>query len=167
MMRKPSAPVLAAVTVAALIVFACVVQPSPILVWNASASAPVGLYLVVPGAPMRGDLVLVRTPETVAMLADERGYLPAGVPLIKHIAAGPGNHVCARDDVIFIEGTAVARQLSTDHTGRVLPRWDDCRVLAQGEFFLLNEAEDSFDSRYFGPVFASDIIERLAPLWTK
>ncbi|MGX9182124.1 hypothetical protein [Mesorhizobium sp. BHbdii] len=35
-------------------------EPSPRLVWNASASAPVGLYRVAAAAPARGDLVLVR-----------------------------------------------------------------------------------------------------------
>ncbi|MER8441436.1 S26 family signal peptidase, partial [Mesorhizobium sp. M1393] len=49
-----------------LIGFAAFGKPSPWLVWNASASAPVGLYRVASGSPARGDLVLVRPPKPVA-----------------------------------------------------------------------------------------------------
>ncbi|MGB8275918.1 MAG: S26 family signal peptidase, partial [Alphaproteobacteria bacterium] len=44
-----------------LIGLATLARPAPWLVWNASASAPIGLYRVLPGKPIRGDLVLVRT----------------------------------------------------------------------------------------------------------
>ena len=68
--------------------FAMLVRPAPLLLWNASASAPVGLYRVMSGAPIqRGDMVLVRTPDSVRDLAAERGYLPLNVPLVKRVAA--------------------------------------------------------------------------------
>ena len=48
------------------------VHPAPKLVWNASASAPVGLYQVIRNAPIqRGDMVLLRTPDSVRDLAAE------------------------------------------------------------------------------------------------
>src|SRR3546814_5675936 len=38
--------------------------PAPRLVWNASASAPIGLYAGSPGAPVGpGDLVIARVPD--------------------------------------------------------------------------------------------------------
>src|SRR5512132_3425293 len=68
-----------------LIGLAALGRPAPWLVWNASASAHIGLYRVVPGADVeRGDMVLVRPPESVRQLAAERGYLPQKVPLVKH-----------------------------------------------------------------------------------
>lgn len=166
-MRKPAALPLA-VTLAgiALVGFSSIAHPQPHLVWNASASVAVGLYRVVSGAPERGDFVLVRLPKSVEKLAAIRGYLPAGVPLIKRIAAVAGDDVCAFDGAIIVNGELVARQRKVDQAGRSLPRWNECRELVQGEFFLLGDAPDSFDSRYFGPVTSARVIGRLAPLWT-
>ncbi|TIV75260.1 MAG: S26 family signal peptidase, partial [Mesorhizobium sp.] len=151
----------------ALIDFSAFAQPSPWLVWNASASAPVGLYRVVAGDPARGDMVLARAPDFIADLAAQRGYLPRNVPLVKHLAALPREHVCAFNEAIIIGGKIVARRLATDTRGRTMPWWSGCRPLSGNEVFLLNgEAPRSFDSRYFGPVPIQNVIGRLAPLWT-
>jgi len=139
----------------------------PWLVWNASASAPVGLYRVVAGPAERGTLVLVRPPANVTALAAERGYLPAGVPLIKRVAARAGNHVCAVGARVFLSGHRPIHRLKTDAAGRPLPHWSGCRRLAEDEVFLLMaDAPDSFDSRYFGPVPLASVMGRLVPLWT-
>lgn len=151
-----------------LIGFAAFVKPSPWLVWNASASAPVGLYRTGSETPARGDLVLVRLPKSVADLAAERGYLPRNIPLVKRLAALPGEHVCAFNDAIIIGGEIVARRLATDGQGRPLQWWNACRTLGRDEVVLLgSDADRSFDSRYFGPVPAANIIGRLVPLWTE
>lgn len=157
---------LVAVSGVALIGFSAIAH-APLLVWNASASAPIGLYRVTSGAPERGDLVLISPPKSIAKLAAERRYLPAGVPLIKRIAAIGGDDVCALKGAIIINGHVVAHQRERDSTGRPLPRWNECRALEADEIFLLNEAKNSFDSRYFGPVSGTQIIGRLAPLCTK
>lgn len=158
----------ATVTGLALIAFTVFAKPSPWLVWNASASAPVGLYRVVEAAPVRGDLVLVSPPEFIESLAAERGYLPIDVPLVKRIAALPREHVCAFYDAIIIGGEIVARRIKTDRQGRQLPWWNGCRALTDDEVFLINgEAPGSFDSRYFGPVPVKNIIGRAMPLWTE
>ena len=133
--------------------------------WNASASVPTGLYLRVAGAPATGDLVLVAPPATVAHLAAERGYLPPNVPLIKRIAASEGDRVCVVGETIWINGEHRADSLLVDSQSRPLPHWTGCRELEKGEVFLLTEAAASFDSRYFGPVMASDLRGRLIPLW--
>ncbi|RRH92166.1 S26 family signal peptidase [Mesorhizobium tamadayense] len=151
-----------------LIGFTALAKPTPWLVWNASASAPVGLYRFAVGAPARGELVLVSPPKSVADLAAERSYLPANVSLVKRLAALPGEHVCAFNDAIIIGGEIVARRLTTDGQGRPLPRWNGCRTLDGNEIFLLgNDNIRSFDSRYFGPVPAPNLIGRLVPLWTE
>ena len=166
-MRKPAAlPLAVALAGIALVGFSAIAYPRPRLIWNASASAPIGLYRVVSGAPERGDFVLVRIPKSIEKLAAIRGYLPAGVPLIKRIAAVAGDDVCAFNGAIIVNGEIVVRQHDVDRAGRPLPRWNECRELVQGEFFLLGDAPDSFDSRYFGPVSSARVIGRLAPLWT-
>lgn len=165
--RKPSHAALAlTLSGLGLTGLAMPVHPTPGLVWNASASAPVGLYRVLPGKPVTGDLTLVRTPDSVRKLATERGYLPANVPLIKRIAAAGGDLVCACGNAILINGRTAAKRLTHDRIGRPLPGWSGCRLLDSGEVFLLMQGvTDSFDSRYFGPIPVTLIIGRLAPLW--
>lgn len=149
-----------------LIGLATLARPAPWLVWNASASAPIGLYRVLPGKPIRGDLVLVRTPSSVRQIAAERGYLPQNVPLVKRVAALDGDIVCAADDVISVNGRVVAERLARDRLGRPLPAWTGCQTLGPGDVFLLMEdVTGSFDGRYFGSVRRAAIIGRLAPLW--
>lgn len=149
-----------------LIGLASLARPAPWLVWNASASAPIGLYRVVSDNAARGDLVLVRAPESVRQLADERHYLPSRVPLVKRIVAAGGDNVCAADNAIFINGRLVAERLTTDRLERPLPSWSGCHLLNKDEVFLLMKGiAESFDSRYFGPIPTAAIIGRLVPLW--
>lgn len=151
-----------------LIGCAWLADPAPRLVWNASASAPLGLYRVEVGARIgRGDTVLAVLPDAPRRLAAERFYLPASVPLIKRVAAMTGDRICGEGDGVSINGRVVAQRLAHDDKGRPLPRWTGCRVLADSEVFLLMEGvPDSFDGRYFGPVDAAQIVGRLVPLWT-
>ena len=140
----------------------------PMVVYNVTASAPLGWYLVRPPAELiRGDLVLARTPDSARDLAEHRGYLPANVPLVKRVTALPPDRVCAEGSAIVLNGRVVAKQLMTDSRGRALPRWAGCSALAPDDVFLLMEdVPDSFDSRYFGPVKEGSILGRLVPLWT-
>ena len=144
-------------------------QRSPFLIFNASASAPIGLYRLLPPGPIEyGELLLVRTPQTVRALAAERNYIPSSVPLVKRVAALTGDTVCAAGPTLTINDRWVADRLSFDREGRPLPAWTGCRKLAPDEIFLLMvDVPDSFDSRYFGPVSADAIIGRLTPLWLR
>jgi len=141
---------------------------SAVLVWNVTASAPIGLYRVMHAAhAQRGDLVLVWPPDWVQHFASERHYLPLHVPMVKRIAAVMGEHVCAWQNTISIDGKIAATRLSTDGVGRALPAWEGCHVLRADEVFLLmKNVKASFDGRYFGVVSSSSILGRLLPLWT-
>jgi conjugative transfer signal peptidase TraF len=144
-----------------------VAKPAPLLVYNASASAPLGFYRLVRDIPHRDDFVLARLPAEAARLAAERQYLPASVPAVKRIAALAGDFVCADSGIVVINGRAVATTLLIDRDGRPLPAWKGCRALVDGEVFLLMEGvPTSFDGRYFGPVSTAAIVGKLMPLWT-
>ncbi|MGF1610420.1 MAG: conjugative transfer signal peptidase TraF [Kiloniellales bacterium] len=158
---------LAALGLAALSV-AALADPAPRLVWNASASAPLGLYWVSHTVPSRGELVLAELPPDARRLAAERGYLPAGVPLVKRVVALGGDVVCAVDHAISVNGQVVAQRLAHDRLGRLLPRWSGCRVLTDDELFLVMEdVPGSFDGRYFGPLQRAAVIGGLVPLRTR
>ena len=143
------------------------IHPSPRLIWNASASVPVGLYrMCAVSAPKVGDLVAVLPPERLASLLAERHYLPRGVPMLKHVAGIAGQRVCRIGTGITIDGKHFGDARERDHLGRALPVWRGCRALSRGDIFLMNpDALDSFDGRYFGPLPATTITGRLTPLW--
>ena len=138
------------------------------LVYNASASVPLGFYTVRDtGELAAGDLVIARPPLRAERMLVERKYLGVDVPLVKQIGAVPGSIVCRDADRITIDATPAAMARDVDGLGRPLPRWTGCRLLGPGEVFLLNSGvPGSFDGRYFGPSPARDIIGKATPLWT-
>ena len=144
-------------------------RPVPQLIWNASASVPIGLYRVLPASPLYvGELVVVRPPENLADFLAERRYLAMGVPLLKHILALPGQIVCRTGRTIIVDGRTMGHALDLDHAGRKLPTWQGCRTVAADEAFFMNwRSKYSFDGRYFGPLPASTIVGRADPLWTQ
>ena len=141
---------------------------APKLVWNASASAPIGLYGIEPSAPLDvTDLVAVDAPEPLATFLSERGYLPRGVPLMKRVAAVPGQRVCRSGARITVDDIDLGEALERDRLGRPLPVWRGCRAVAPSELFLMNwQVRDSLDGRYFGPLPAASVIGRATPLYT-
>ncbi len=140
----------------------------PLVVWNATASAPVGFYRMEPALPLRlGDLVLLQPDVASAALYAERGYLPRGMPLLKPVAGIAGMHVCEQDARVAIDGRFAATALPADGLRRPTTPWTGCRVLGTGEIFVLNPAvRTSLDSRYFGPSPIAAVIGRAVPLWT-
>lgn len=138
------------------------------LVYNPSDSVPRGWYRVMTAGDLHmGETVLVQLPASVRVFAAQRGYLPAGVPLLKRIAALPPQRVCIRDRVVLVDGHAVATALAHDTQHRPLPIWSGCRPLKAGEVFLLSATHPaSFDSRYWGPICVAAVIGSARPLWT-
>src|SRR3546814_8118931 len=119
------------------------------LIWNASASVPIGFYTVRPASDLRiGDLAVVTPPDDVAVFLSTGGYLPLGVPLIKPVAALPGQHVCRNGVAITIDGKPVGAAREQDRMHRPLPVWEGCRVVAPDEIFFMNaDRSDSLDGR--------------------
>lgn len=153
---------------AGLVLGSAILPPTPRLLWNASASAPIGLYQVSPGAPVvAGDMVVARLPEPFRILAAARRYLPRNVPLVKRVAAEAGDEVCALGDQVFVNGRPVARRKKFDAMGRVMPSWQGCRMLRQQQLFLLMDSADSFDGRYVGVSEGTDLIGKAQLLWRR
>lgn len=152
-----------------LFVAVALIGPAPRFLWNASASAPIGLYRLHPSrTPAVGDLVAATPPPGLARWMAERHYLPVGVPLLKHVAAKPGQRVCRNGGAISIDGRPIARARARDSRNRPLPVWSGCRTLKSGELLLLNPAvPDSLDGRYFGPLPAAAVIGRAVPILTR
>jgi conjugative transfer signal peptidase TraF len=164
---RSAAAAVAAFTVTALVA-SLLWQPRPLLVWNASASAPIGLYAVSSLDDVRaGEMVIAWTPEPSRSLAAERRYLPSNVPLVKRVAAVAGDRVCAIGEAIWVNGRHVGARRDADGRGRPMPAWTGCRDLLEGEHFLLMDSPDSFDGRYFGVTRREDLLGRAVLLWAR
>jgi conjugative transfer signal peptidase TraF len=145
---------------------------------NLTASVPRGLYLIT-HAP-RATYAEFCPPELIAPLSVERGYREAGGanacadgahPLIKPVAAVQGDVVEVRADGVVVNGVPIANSAPRlkDSHGRTLLPWPSGRyAVPKGSVWLISRFNArSFDSRYFGPVAATDIRAFLRPLWTE
>lgn len=143
--------------------------PTPLkLIWNASASVPIGLYSLEPANHLEvTDLVAVMPPPPLAAFLIARGYLGEGTPLLKRVMGLPGQEVCRLSNAITVDGVPLGEALRRDRLGRDLPVWQGCRRIAPGHLFLMNpDVSDSLDGRYFGPIPATAVIGRAMPLLT-
>jgi conjugative transfer signal peptidase TraF len=161
-------PTLFTAVVAASLLLSTIGETTPHYIWNASNSVPIGLYRVRPAARLTvTELVAVRPPDLLAAFLDLNGYLPIGVPMLKRILALPGQTVCRNGLQIAVDGVDVGEARERDGRNRPLPVWHGCRVIADGDVFVMNwQSADSLDSRYFGPLPASAVIGRAVPMWT-
>ena len=154
--------------VATILLLSTVGGATPLFIWNASNSVPIGLYRVRPATRLTvTELVAVQPPDLLAAFLDLNGYLPIGVPMLKRVLALPGQTVCRNGLTIAVDGVDVGDAHERDGHGRPLPAWQGCHVIADGDVFVMNwQSADSLDGRYFGPLPASAIIGRAVPVWT-
>ena len=138
---------------------------APMLVWNASASAPIGLYRIATRPAKIGDFVLVRPDEKLANFIVARDYLPEDIPLLKRVAALSGDEICRTGNVVLIDEIPVAEALNFDSAGRPMPVWSGCFRLKEGEIFLLNAPRNSLDGRYFGATKMKQVVGIAIPVW--
>jgi len=152
-----------------LVGFTLAFPPAPRLVWNASASAAIGLYAVTPGASVDiGDMVIARVPDPWRMLAAQRRYIPANVPLVKRVAAVAGDEVCALGREVFVNGKRRAERRVADAKGRLMPWWHGCvRLRGRQLFLLISDSPASFDGRYFGVTEGGLVVGKARLLWAR
>jgi conjugative transfer signal peptidase TraF len=143
-------------------------RTTPRYIWNASNSVPIGLYRVQPATQLTvTELVAVQPPDLLAAFLDLNGYLPIGVPMLKRVLALPGQTVCRNGLTVVVDGIDIGDARERDGRGRPLPAWHGCRVIAEGDVFVMNwQSEDSLDGRYFGPLPASAVMGKAMPVWT-
>lgn len=144
------------------------VPTSPWLIWNASASVPIGFYTIAPAERIEVlDLVAVMPPEPIVSFMVERGYVARDVPLLKRVTGLPGQRICRGGRAITVDAVTLGEARDRDRQGRDLPVWQGCRIIADGEVFLMNpDVGNSLDGRYFGTFPASAVIGRATPLFT-
>lgn len=143
---------------------------------NWTDSMPVGVYQRVDAQLERDSWVALCLEGMAAERALERSYVlrgtcPSGTQaILKRIAGVPGDRVSVGPDGISINGVEVPESAlrEVDARGRPLASFERGEtVLADGRYFVLGtNLERSWDSRYFGPIDASQITGSAAPVWT-
>lgn len=130
----------------------------PRLIWNSTASAPIGLYVLEGRAWTRGDRVAVRPDPLLLEVLVGFDALEPNQMLIKRAVAVSGDEVCRDGLLVSIDRVQVAKALEVAGNGVPLPSWNGCRRLGRGEVFLLGDTDRSFDGRYFGISDATGIL---------
>lgn len=139
---------------------------APRVVWNATASAPQGLYGLRETGPLRvGQRVAVAPPAALAAWLDQRGAAPRGVLLVKTVAALAPSTICRAGRRVTVDGAWAATAQRRDRQGRLLPVWTGCRRLSADQVFLLNDAAGSLDGRYLGPLPVGAVVGQVTPIW--
>lgn len=166
-MKRCTIFVTATLAIGTIAITATVAMPRRII-WNASASVPLGLYAIQDVNQFRvGDLLVATPPPEIEEFLARGRYVPAGVPLIKHVAALPEQTICRIGHTIVVDMRVVGQARTFDSKDRPLPYWQGCLTLGSQQIFLMNAAvSDSLDGRYFGPFERNDIVGRAVPIWT-
>ena len=161
MTQSPNRNQLVLIAITLLIAIALVLvtwlSPSPIVIWNASKSVPVGWYWVEHRNPNLHEFAVIKLEDWPQIYAAQRGYLPEKVWLLKPVAAVYPAVVCRFGNYVFVDGNRVAKAKNFDHQHRHLASWKGCHVLQFDELFVIARPKNSFDSRYFGPIKISQV----------
>jgi len=151
---------------------------------NLSPSMPAGVYWIASGPErvptqrvVRGDIVTVCLPTTVAAMGTARGYLPrhgrcadGQSPVGKPVVAVGGDVVTVDSNGVVVNGQRIPQSaaLSQDKVGRALARVPNGRYpVLTGQAWLVSAYSGrSWDSRYWGPIGIEGQTTILRPVWT-
>lgn len=132
-----------------------------------SASMHKGVYKIKAAESYsRGQIVIFNIPKSVSGLVEKRRWAPESLTylLMKPVAAKTGDRILISQKGLFINGFYVGAVKRFDSAGRPLPVIYGEFVLKQNELFVANGHENSFDSRYFGPIKTSAVKGVVEPL---
>lgn len=146
---------------------------------NTTPSMPIGLWQLnaMDKKPLhRGDAVFICPPRTpLFKMAYQRGYIgrghcPSGFePLLKHIAALPGDNVTLSAQGVAVNGALISHSqtISCDVYGRALPilPYGQYRVNHGMVWVIANTNPASFDARYWGALPIANIEGTARPMW--
>ena len=142
---------------------------------NTTNSMPMGIWVATaPHQARRGDVALLCLPDTpTGRLGQSRGYIAPGPcptgqeTVLKTVAAQPGDEITLSASGISVNGTPLVNSaaLTRDSLGRPLPAYPAGTYhVPLGEVWLVSSHNPrSFDSRYYGPVDATTILQTMRP----
>ena len=138
------------------------------ITYSATASMPRGFYLIIPTKKIaRHDIVEFIPPSNVRDLIKEQHWTPDSGLIIKYVFAIPKDHVCIKNQIVWVNGKKVSHVYKSYAKNKPLPQARICNKLKENQYLLLSTKSDrSFDSRYFGVVSSQEILGRAVPIFT-
>lgn len=139
------------------------------LTYVATPSVPRGLYLVVPTKNiLPNDMIEFMPPTITSDFTMSQQWFQPNRPLVKYVFAQMGDHVCIKNQAIFINGKKIALVHSSYDGHKPLPKFTICDKINHNEYLLLStKSTRSFDSRYFGLISSRQIRGRAIPIYTE
>ena len=136
------------------------------LTYSATPSMPKGFYLILPIKKItRYDIVEFTPPSNVLDFIKKKRWVPQSGLVIKQVFAIPNDHVCIRNQAIWINGNKVGKVYKFYDKNKLLPQTKICGKLEADQYLLLStKNERSFDGRYFGAVSSKRISGKAIPL---
>ena len=132
---------------------------------NLTASIPRGIYLTSKDKELKiGDIVAFNT-QNYKIILDYRNSQETFL-FCKRIVGKEGSEIKVIGNELFIDNNKISEILFLNKNNEKLPQVEEFKEgysLKENEFFLLGDTENSFDSRYYGPVKKEDIIYKLTP----
>ena len=141
--------VISLIVIGSVLHFVC----GKLLYCNMTNSAVRGLYAAAPNQNLaRGDYVIVRLPEGIESL-----HVDAGFRLLKRVRGFPGESYTVDEEYLRTHDDSY-RIYHKDG----LPQLEvGTYTIPDGTLLLLNDTDDSFDSRYLGAIESSQIDKKV------
>ena len=141
--------VISLIVIGSVLHFVC----GKLLYCNMTNSAVRGLYVAAPNQQLaRGDYVIVRLPEGIESL-----HVDAGFRLLKRVRGFPGESYTVDEEYLRTHDDSY-RIYHKDG----LPQLEaGTYTIPDGTLLLLNDTDDSFDSRYLGTIEESQIDKKV------
>lgn len=129
---------------------------------NISGSMPIGLYLITGSQDLgNDDLVAVSLPPDLINKGLQRGYIKTkDTMLVKRLIGLPGNEIIYKDHHIEVNKiyNYDCQVSEKDGEGRSMdPVKEGTYILGPDEYWVLGDNNESWDSRYFGPIKRENI----------
>lgn len=140
---------------------------SQIVVYNHSASLPVGWYVVVPDKNYKvGDIVVFDLQEKARALAVNRGWIRENDLFMKRIGALEGvEYEITRGRQFLINRNVFGDVQNVDSLGRNMPEYIGKYIVPPNEFLPVADIANSYDGRYYGTVPIENIRFKVIPLY--
>jgi conjugal transfer pilin signal peptidase TrbI len=105
-----------------------------------------------------GDILVIRIPQAAQDMMQSIGFTYPAATMAKRVAAMPGDHVLVDDRGVFVNGHQVASGLIlADMFASDRGRLHGETVVPANTLYLLGDASNSFDSRYWGVVSVTEV----------
>jgi type IV secretory pathway protease TraF len=144
-------------------------KPGVPILYNDSASVPLGFWLKTSAKVQLGAVIGFRPPPAampyVALHMPQ--YVSAKL-ILKYVVAVAGDQICRDAGGTFsVDGRPLGRAVPADNHGNRLPVWQGCQTITGNDVAVFSDhIPNSFDSRFYGVIPAQDIYGVYQPLWT-